>query len=302
MLSVVVDNSVRYPDSSDYYSPDERYPEYPHGHISEQPNLVYPAVRTCLAQSGLDKEHFGKAGWNPLGRYIASGSRVFALCNFVYHRRKFESREAFFAKCTHGSVIRAVVDYILIATGKNGTVCFGNAPIQSCDWGKVMNDSGAHMVERFYEEYTSCEVTACDLRLDKVQTNVFGVFRIVTTQDGGNEEVSIDLGKDSVLDELYAGSATPRFRLDDYDPRETETHHHPGRHIYKINKRILEADVLFSIPKLKTHARVMVTLGIKDVFARCHTMSVLPTIVKGHLQKVGMNMRIVSFSIGLNRA
>ena len=108
MISIVCNDGLRYPPGGDFFSPDEAFPEYRHRHLSSQPNPVYRAVRQALAQAGLDSSRFGSPEWNPMGEFIRQGSRVFILCNFVYHRRVNESDEAFFAKCTHGSVLRAV--------------------------------------------------------------------------------------------------------------------------------------------------------------------------------------------------
>ena len=48
----------------------------------------------------------------------------------------------FYAKCTHGSVLRAILDYVLLAL-EEGTVRFGNAPVQSCNWERVLEETGA---------------------------------------------------------------------------------------------------------------------------------------------------------------
>lgn len=69
------------------------------------------------------------------------------------------------------------------------------------------------------------------------------------------------MGADSLLAKL--DNADVHFRVLDYDGRRTETFHHPGRHAYVINRRILDSDVIFSVPKLKTHEKVGITCVIK---------------------------------------
>ncbi len=138
LTSVLVNLALRYPDERHSFLPSEQYPEYRLGHISPEPNPVYDAVRECLLQAGLDSENQGRADWNPLGVYIEPGQRVFVLCNFVYQRRPTESVKTFQAKCTHASVLRAVIDYILTATGPTGTVTLGNAPLQSGEWSRLL--------------------------------------------------------------------------------------------------------------------------------------------------------------------
>src|SRR4030042_2292809 len=146
MISFLIDPTLEYPNFDDFYSPDELFPEYLFTHVSSGKNPIYRAVRQCLVQSGLDREHFDTPLWNPLGKFISPGNHVFVLCNFANERRNNELVVDYQARCTHGSVIRALIDYILIATGKTGAVNFGNAPTQFCHWNEVLNDTGADKV------------------------------------------------------------------------------------------------------------------------------------------------------------
>jgi len=263
LSSIIQQKDLSYPEADEYFSPSEHFPEYRLGHIASKPNQVYRAVRDCFVQAGLDAENLGTPNWNPLRYAIPEGSVVFVLCNFVYHRREHESIDTFAAKCTHGSVVRAVIDYILLAVGENGLVRFGNAPVQSCDWTRVLNETGAAQVADFYGDRVPQRVVASDLRSYIVRRNAVGVFDETSKQEKNQDEVEVDLGVDSLLEELYTGNVQPRFRILDYDPGQTERYHAKGRHVYVINKQILEADVIFSIPKLKTHEKVGATLGIK---------------------------------------
>src|SRR4030067_3452270 len=173
MISFVVDPSLTYPDSDDFYSPSERFPEYRHAHIARSQNLIYRAVRNSFAQGGFDQEHFNTPFWNPLGGFIRPGNRVFVLFNFVFNRLCNESAENFKAKCTHGSVLRALLDYLLLAVGGTGQVAFGNAPMQFCRWDSVLSDTGAKVVQDFYRTKDP-RVEAKDLRLFVAQRTRLG--------------------------------------------------------------------------------------------------------------------------------
>src|SRR6478672_7644357 len=121
-------------------------------------------VRACLAQAGLDRERFGTSHWNPLGAFVPCGSRVFVLANFVQHELPTQRRGDIEGKCTHGSVLRALLDYLLIAVGPNGRVKFGNAPLQNCNWELVLQQTRADKVLEFYR-LQGLKVTATDLRI-----------------------------------------------------------------------------------------------------------------------------------------
>jgi hypothetical protein len=50
-----------------------------------------------------------------------------------------------------------------------------------------------------------------------------------------------------------------------YNPRRTDSFHYRGHHEYVINRHILESDIIFSIPKLKTHEKVGISCAIKGM-------------------------------------
>jgi uncharacterized protein (DUF362 family) len=260
MISLLIDTSLEYPDACDFFSPDELFPEYRFNHLASVKNPVYRAVRQCLAQSGLDQEHFGTPLWNPLGRFIQPGNRVFVLCNFASERREKELLENYQARCTHGSVLRALVDYILIAVGQAGTVSFGNAPVQFCRWDSVLDDTGARSVFDFYQS-RGVPIQSIDLRLFVNQINSLGAsIQVERRPDTGG--IPVNLGGDSLLAELDRYSAH-RFRIMNYNPKRINFFHSHGSHTYIINRHILESDVIFSLPKLKTHEKVGISCALK---------------------------------------
>ena len=264
IVSVIHNPSVKYPDAGEYFSPSQVFPEYQFGHIANKPNAVYAAVRQCLAEAGLDREKFGKPTWNPLRDYVTSGQKVFVLCNFVKQNIKRDA-ETMLAKCTHGSVVRALIDYVLLALGGRGSIHFGNAPLQSTDWVRVSHETGAQRVQEFYAAHSNGDVPVqlVDLRQYIVHRNTFGVVAPVYQRDDTEFCVPVDMGSDSLLDAFYGSAGNPKFRVLDYDYHRTERCHSKGRHVYLINKLILNSDVLISIPKLKTHEKVGITCGIK---------------------------------------
>jgi uncharacterized protein (DUF362 family) len=260
LVSVFRDGTVDYPLGS--FSPAQRFPEYRFSDLATTANDVYGAVRACLAGAGLDVANFGQPSWNPLGAYIRPGAKVFVLANFVKQDDLGVGPVRFSAKCTHGSVLRAVLDYVLLALNGKGTVHFGNAPIQSCDWDRVVEETGAARVAEFYRTNRSePPVELIDLRRHVVRDH-FGALRVERHADD-EKCVAVDLGRDSLLDVFYEQGNQPRFRVLDYDPERTAQCHSRGHHLYTIHRQILESDVIVSVPKLKTHEKVGMTCAIK---------------------------------------
>lgn len=261
-VSISHASGIVYPPSEDH-SPDHPFPEYPFPADSlSRSNPVYALVRRCLYDYRCDGERFDTPRWNPLGGWIKKGDRVFVLPNFVIHRRPWETAERFQAKCTHSSVIRAVVDYAAIATGDPGLVSFGNAPLQSCDYARVSVETGASSVAKFYKDLTGTDIGPRDLRLLRSRWTNFGAL-ITVEKEGDENAVQFDLGEDSCLEDLYRKSADISVRVGDYPPDETMSYHGPGKHIYVLNRKLLEADVIISVPKLKTHQKVGITCALK---------------------------------------
>ena len=264
ITGIIKNEKLRYPSVDTAFSPSEPYPEYPFaGGLASTKNTVYEAVRNLLINLRLDEKNIGTPKWNPLGEYINKEAKVFVLCNFVYHRKPYETEEEFFSKCTHGSVLRPIIDYIIIAAGKSSSISFGNAPLQSCNWEKVIKDTHADELVKFYAS-EKIKVEAKDLRMTVSERDFLGnIISEKTSNTGGVVEVNLDDA--SFLRKVSEARDIPRYRVLDYNPDKTEQYQNLNKHRYLINKNILESDVIFSVPKLKTHEKVGVTLGIKGM-------------------------------------
>ena len=263
VVSISTHSNIDYPRGSGF-SPGEPYPEYPFGSTEvSRGNEIYGLVRRCLAEFGCDRQRIGTPDWNPLGAWAPRGSRIFVLPNFVMHRRGTESAAEFDAKCTHGSVLRAVLDYALIAAGDDGRVAFGNAPLQACDYRKVLQETGASDVQQFFASQGYGHLSARDLRLFVSRWSSYGAL-LDTTLVNPEDAVEVDLGEESLLEELYGDpDHAPEFRVGDYAPELTGSYHSRGRHVYVVNRHVLEADLIVSVPKLKTHEKVGITCALK---------------------------------------
>lgn len=231
--------------------PDEALPELPGLAVGAAPNPLFRAVRQCLRDAGLDADAHNSPAWNPLGDLVPRGGRVLVLVNFVYQRLGArESRADFEAKCTQAAVLRPLLAYLCKAVGPEGRVVFGNAPVQGASWPALLGDTGAgRLLETLRREGTTPRVEAVDLR------------GWVLGEDRARAEgVSVDLGAESLLE---GAEGNRDYRVLQYDPARTARFHGPGQHTYRIAREALGADLIVSVPKLKTHAKVGVTGALK---------------------------------------
>lgn len=259
------DFAKSYPDSYDGYGPGVALSELAIPVLpSAKPNQVYRLVRQLFIDAKMDHENLETKFWNPLGRWISPGQKVFILCNFVQQRRIGQNQRALWAKCTHGSVLRAICDYVLIAMKGKGEIVFGCAPIWSTCWKQVLRETGADIVESFYRSL-GLAVRSIDLRTKVTCNPPDGSNLRNSNKDNDSECIEIDLGVSSLLDSVSQreSNVAVRFRVMDYDPHCTERYQNAQHHIYSVHREILTSDVIISLPKLKTHEKVGVTCSLK---------------------------------------
>src|SRR5579864_7095162 len=146
------------------FDPPALLPEFARTNIRrvDATNEVYAAVRNMLALLRLDERNFGTPEWNPLGAYIRPGNKVVIKPNLVLH--EFGAQKNANCLTTHGSVIRAVLDYVYLAAGPEASIIIADAPLQGADFDRVVGDAGLPQIQEFYRERLNCEIKIIDLR------------------------------------------------------------------------------------------------------------------------------------------
>jgi uncharacterized protein (DUF362 family) len=241
------------------FSPGERYPEYPFEDVGPRPNPVYDLVRNCLMQLGLDKERAGTSSWNPFGELIRPGDKVVVKPNWVLHENRGSG--SLNALVTHPSIVRALLDFVYIALGREGTVVVGDAPLQSCDIDLLWESQDWLTIPRFYEAHSKLNVVLEDWRLELYHRDGKLTFR-KELRPSDDRFLVVDLGQDSMLEPV--ANDYENFRVTNYDPAALLKHHRPGRHEYCVSRRILEADVILNVAKLKSHRKAGMTGCLKN--------------------------------------
>ncbi len=226
------------------------------------PNHVYAAVRASLAALGLDAGRFGTPAWNPLASLVPRGGRVVLKPNFIRHWNPCPEGTVE-SLVTHGSVLRAMVDYALLAVGPEGSVTIAEAPQMDCDFSRIRQLAGLDAIAERVARPGVAPLAILDLRREEV-TFEHGVVveRRPLPGDPAGYRV-VDLGPRSAFE--GSGLDPARFRGADYDPAVTTAHHTGGRHEYLLSETVLRSDLLVNLPKLKTHKKTGVTLALKNL-------------------------------------
>ena len=268
------------------FNPPRVYPEFS-GRGQPMPtdptNHVFESVREALRLLGLDAARFGQPDWNPLVGLIHHGDRVLVKPNWVSHQHA--ANDSWQQLITHGSVIRAVTDYIQLALRGRGEIVLADGPMLDANFEEICQRTGATKIRDFYRELKGAVplelVDLRNLRFDVRDAVV--VARHPLPGDPRGTAVA-NLGRESAL---FGFRGEGRYYGADYDTGEVNRHHRGDVHEYLLSATAMSADVIVDIPKLKTHHKVGVTMALKGVVGLNCGRNWLPHRTQGTPQQGG---------------
>jgi uncharacterized protein (DUF362 family) len=268
--------------------------DYPLTPPFDPPNPVYAAVCRALADLGLDAARAGRPDWNPLGAFVGPGQHVVLKPNFVssrnFHLRY--DRDDFLCCCTHPSVVRPLLDLAWRALEGRGTVSIAEAPLEGGDLGTTLGALGVEAMLEVLRRRDGIPVELIDLRdfqivprmvADNVRVagrslNLGLLERRALPGDPRGYSV-VDLGPASDFAGLDGRNA--RLRFHHSNPDLPSRHHHGTRHEYSLPNTVLAADLLISVPKMKSHKKTGVTLALKNMIGTTNQKYWLPHFTAG---------------------
>lgn len=240
-------------DRADYGPAEGAAPELPRGTPVTQALL---ALRRAMIDAGLDAAHVGAPDWNPFAELIGEGRSVLLKPNWVLHHNK--SGAGMDCLVTHASLIEATLHYV--AKTRPRQIVLGDAPLQGCDLDALRQQCGIE--EMLRRVAAPAPVSVCDFRRTILPGGrAFGKKR----EDCRPLEnyVLYDLKSDSLLEPITKPNV--EFRVTVYNPDVLRSHHAPGRHQYLVAREVADADVVISLPKLKTHKKACITGALKNM-------------------------------------
>lgn len=263
-VAIYQDLKAEYPKKEYLFRPAEIYPEYVFkDDISKEKNDAYSLVREALHLYGLDKENYGTEAWNPFKDLVQPGDKVVIKPNMVMDFNP--TGDGTDCLYTHPSVVAAVVDYVILALKNKGEIVVGDAPMQECNFEKLISDSGYDKLLEFYEQkllHTDIKISLKDFRGYK--SVVKGGVHHGTENDNTSQGVLVDISQESEFKD-YDSSKMERLRINSYNPEILKKHHNENKHEYLVNRDIIEADVIINMPKPKTHRKAGVTIALKNL-------------------------------------
>jgi len=190
----------------------------------------------------------------PFNDIVEQGMTVLVKPNWVLHEN-FSSK-GMDCLVTHQNFILAVLREIFKA--QPGRVIIGDAPIQACDFDRLVPKEWQAEVAAI----ATCPFEIIDFRRTVLRKGGFSEGQ--DTQVRGDENyILFDLGKESLLEPVSQPES--RFRITCYDPDFLSDKHQPGKHQYLLCREPFEADVIINLPKLKTHKKAGMTAALKNL-------------------------------------
>ncbi len=243
------------------FHPDASFPESRFTETSVASNWPYRLLRRLFVDLQLDKERYGTREWNPLGAYIKPCQTVLLKPNFVLSFNA--GGDDIFSVVTHPSILRALIDYVYVALNGEGRIIIADVPQMDCDWEELMRIQRLDSIQEFYAKKFGFEIEVYDCRNFAVINHTEMPLTNNRKQLSGDPagSIVINLGKRS----QFYGLPNQNYYGADYNRHETVAHHHGEIHEYCVSKTMLSADVFLSVPKMKTHKKVGVTLNLKGL-------------------------------------
>lgn len=266
---------LSYPSEAPFH-PSEPFPELqavgcP---LGAEPNGVFHLVRSCLEALDLDPGRRGTPAWNPLGELVRPGDRVLVKINLVVDSHEL-GEAGLQATVVHGSVLRALLEYLALALGGRGVVTVADSPIKETDFARALDRSGcaaaiAHLAGR------GLVVRALDLRDYATERDARGVMRghrpLAGDPDG---YVVFNLGDESFFADPAVDPTLLRSTAEYYTSKCRDAHDHLN-HRYSVARAVIDADVLISLAKLKVHRKAGTTLSQKNMVGTTNLKEWLP--------------------------
>ncbi len=268
---------VSYP-SDKYFRPSENYPEYPFSEdgISEMPNDVYDMIRDMFIRLELDISHVGSTKWNPLGEYITDNNIVLIKPNWVIHENEaVKGKNGLECLVTHTSVVKCIIDYVVLALHGTGKIIVADAPVQSCDFGILQRRTRLRELEEFYKN-KNINIEFVDLRNYRSKKENGNIVTYPT--NAKYKGVVVNVGKKSYF---YGSKKKGKLRITNYDYHKVNQHHRGTVQEYCISEACLEADVIINLPKPKTHRKAGFTGALKNMIGVSAKKDYLPHHTKG---------------------
>lgn len=183
------------------------------------------------------------------------GRKIFLKPNWVKHS---SNETDHLCLRTHESFILAFLEIVIELMPQS--IVIGDAPIQGCKWDKMLDADFTNEVLKLSLKH-QIKVEIKDLRRKVMDLASKDMVSNVSSLD---DFIIFDVGEASYL-EPVTDKGKNKFRVTHYNPDRFKESHASGMHKYCITKELFEADIVISLPKIKTHEKSGITNALKNI-------------------------------------
>lgn len=201
------------------------------------------------------KEKIAIAGEGFLNKpELIKGEKILLKPNWVLHNRKPDDD---ICLRTNDAFILAAIEILL--EQQPASIVIGDAPVQGCNWDEMISNELLAGINSLSEKYNIL------IRIKDFRRVTFDptLNNPIKERNPLSDYLIFDLGKDSQLEPISSDKNI--FRVTNYDPDRLAESHRKGVHKYCITKELFEADVVISMPKIKTHQKTGITGALKNL-------------------------------------
>lgn len=292
IVAIIQTTTFNYPNSVD---PPKNYPEFSyrilHNKLDEC-NICFEGLRTAFKLLEYDKKNIDTSEWNPLVDIIKPGNTVLLKPNFVLHK-SLNKASSMDVMVTNPSIIFAVLDYVILALKEKGRIIIGDSPIQEADFNEILSKLKLNERLKQYKSKTKIPIEIVDFRKEKSINKKHREIQRFPLNGDPLGYSTIDLGN---LSEFHTiNDKVSLFRVTNYDKDKMNSYHNAKQHTYVIANSAIKADVIISLPKLKTHKKAGITCALKNLVGINGSKDCLPHHLKGSYQEGGDEYNKKSF-------
>ncbi len=183
------------------------------------------------------------------------GKKVLLKPNWVRHSVKPTDE---LCLRTHDNFILAALEVVI--SKSPASIVIGDAPVQGCRWDRMITQEFIQSVENISKKYS----TPVELKDFRRVVFYASENQNITDRNSLDDYIIFDVGKESYLEPITSDDKN-LFRVTQYDPDRFTQSHKKGMHKYCITKELFEADVVISLPKVKTHQKAGITAALKNL-------------------------------------
>jgi uncharacterized protein (DUF362 family) len=183
------------------------------------------------------------------------GKKVLLKPNWVKHNSVSQDE---ICLRTNDQFLLAAIEVVLKMSPSY--VLIGDAPIQGCIWAIMISSSFVDEIKKLGTKY-NIKVEVIDFRRTIFNPSVKIPIHEIRPI---SEYIIFDIAKKSFLEPITKKDKK-LFRVTNYDPNRLAESHSPGVHKYCITRELFKADVVISLPKVKTHQKAGITAALKNI-------------------------------------